>query len=86
MNELHSYGVKAVAFQADLSTYEGVDKLYSEVVSQLGNPDILFNNSGVTRKVIGPTGDIQQITPEMFEDTWRTNTGTHFKVVSSIKM
>ncbi|KAF9483667.1 NAD-binding protein [Pholiota conissans] len=70
--------VKAVAFQADLSEYEGVHKLHAAVIAEMGHPDILFNNSGVTNKVIGPQGDIQDISAEMFERTWRTNTGTAF--------
>lgn len=80
VTELKSFGVNAEAFQADLSTYDGARKLHAEVVSKMSNPDILFNNSGVTRARIGPQGNIQDVSPEMFEETWRTNTGTHFLV------
>lgn len=73
-------GVKAAAFQADLSTYENAKSLHDRVVSKLGNPDIFFGNHGIAGKLIGPRGDIGQITPEMFEETWRTNTGTNFYV------
>lgn len=78
--ELSSLGVKAAAFQADLSTYEAVRKLHEAVVESLGHPDILFNNAGVTNSKIGPAGDIQSVSPEEFEATWRTNTGTHYLV------
>ncbi|KAF8197061.1 NAD-binding protein [Pholiota molesta] len=74
----HLPGVKVIAFQADLSGYEGVHKLHAAVVAEMGHPDILFNNSGVTSKVVGPHGDIQDISAEEFESTWRTNAGTSF--------
>lgn len=76
--ELTSYGVKAAAFQADLSEYDAVRRLHAEVTTKLGHPDILFNNSGITGTRIGPSGNIQDISPEEFEKTWRTNTGTHY--------
>ncbi|KAL5508399.1 hypothetical protein ACEPAH_6018 [Sanghuangporus vaninii] len=78
VENLKSFGVRAQAFQADLSTYNGVRKLHVAVVESLGNPDVLFNNAGVTTKVIGADGDIEKISPEEFETTWRSNTGTHF--------
>lgn len=55
-------------------------KLHAAVVAEMGHPDILFNNSGVTNKVIGPQGNIQDISAEEFENTWRTNTGTSYLV------
>ncbi|PSR73179.1 hypothetical protein PHLCEN_2v10956 [Hermanssonia centrifuga] len=71
-------GVRAAAFQADLSTYENTKSLYDDVVKRLGHPDILFGNHGATKKTIGPTGDIGDISPELFEETWKLNTGTNF--------
>ncbi|EJD01003.1 NAD-binding protein [Fomitiporia mediterranea MF3/22] len=76
--KLRGLGVRAASFQADLSSYDGVRALHAAVVSSLGNPDILFNNAGVTTKVIGADGNIEDISPEAFEMTWRTNTGTHY--------
>jgi 3-oxoacyl-[acyl-carrier protein] reductase len=80
-SELEGFpGVKAAAFQADLSNYDGVRKLHADVVQGLGHPDILFNNAGVLNNVIGPNGNIQDVSVESFEETWRTNTGTAFLV------
>jgi len=76
--ELHALGVKAEAFQADLSEYDGARKLHREVVEKMGNPDILFNNAGIMGTFLGMEGTIYDITPEMFERTWRTNAGTQF--------
>jgi len=76
--ELRALGAKAEAFQADLSNYDGARKLHKEVAEKMGNPDILFNNAGIMGKFLGLEGSIYDITPEMFEHTWRTNTGTQF--------
>ncbi|PPQ68125.1 hypothetical protein CVT24_002951 [Panaeolus cyanescens] len=70
--------IKAVTFKADLSNYDEVRKLHKEVVDTLGHPDILFNNAGATFSVIGPQGDLQAVSVEEFEQTWRTNTGSGY--------
>lgn len=46
----------------------------------MGDPDILFCNAGILGKTIGPKGNIQDISVDLFEETWRTNTGVHFLV------
>ncbi|TFK81804.1 3-oxoacyl-reductase [Polyporus arcularius HHB13444] len=71
-------GVRAAAFEADLSTYEAARKLCDDVVQVLGHPDILFSNHGVTGPRIGPDGDMQTVSAETFEEIWRTNTGTGY--------
>jgi 3-oxoacyl-[acyl-carrier protein] reductase len=69
-----------VTIQADLSVYDGVRQLYTEVVQKLGHPDVLFNNAGATNSVIGPQGDIQNVSIEEFESTWRLNAGSSYLV------
>ncbi|KAH8100386.1 3-oxoacyl-reductase [Cristinia sonorae] len=75
-----SPGLRVHAFQADLSTYDGAEKLHENVVKTLGHPDILFANHGTTGRKIGPTGDIQDISVEHFEEIWRTHAGTSFRL------
>ncbi|KAJ9614452.1 hypothetical protein H2200_002588 [Cladophialophora chaetospira] len=77
VGQLKSLGVKAHAFQADLSSYEDTRKLHAAVVKELGHPTILFNNAGLT---LGKSGvkDISEISVEDFEKTWRANCGTAF--------
>ncbi|KAF9039130.1 NAD-binding protein [Panaeolus papilionaceus] len=70
--------IKAAAFQADLRDYNGVRKLHQDVVNTLGHPDILFNNAGATFSVVGPQGDIQAVSVEEFEQTWKMNTGSGY--------
>lgn len=77
VKELESLGVRAAAFQADLSSYDEARRLHAEVVTELGHPNILFNNAGVTQGKSG-VKDISEITVEDFEATWRANCGTSF--------
>ncbi|KAL9085182.1 MAG: hypothetical protein Q9165_007713 [Trypethelium subeluteriae] len=76
VTELQAKGVKAEAFQADLSKYDEVRSLHERVVSTLGEPSILFNNAGIAR----PSGTkaIEEVSIEEFENTWRTNTGSTY--------
>ncbi|KAJ6632592.1 NAD-binding protein [Mycena sp. CBHHK59/15] len=71
-------GVRAHAFQADMGDYAAVRSLHAAVVDTLGHPDILFNNAGTTGTVVGKRGDIESVTLEDFEQTWRVNTGSSF--------
>ncbi|KAJ7280248.1 NAD-binding protein [Mycena rebaudengoi] len=71
-------GIRAHAFQADLSDYDNVRTLHADVVAKLGNPDILFNNAGITGTVVGRRGNIEDVTLEDFENTWKVNTGSSF--------
>jgi len=73
-----SYGIRCQKFQADLGDYDQVRKLHAEVVSAMGHPDILYNNSGIVHRVIGFKGTIEEVTMEMFEETWRINNASHF--------
>jgi len=73
-----SYGVRCHAFQADLADYDQVRKLHADVVSTLGHPEILYNNSGIVHKNLGFAASIEEVTMEMFEETWRINNASHF--------
>jgi 3-oxoacyl-[acyl-carrier protein] reductase len=73
-----SYGVRCSAFQADFGDFDQVKKLYADVALTMGNPDILYNNSGIVHKIIGFQGSIEDVTMEMFEETWKINTASHF--------
>ena len=47
--ELESYGVKALAFQADATNFDEATKVIKETVDTFGRLDILVNNAGVTK-------------------------------------
>lgn len=78
VTELKSIGVRAIALQADLADYDQVRRLHTDVVEKLGHPDILFNNAGVTGKVIGRMGNLGDISIEEYEKTWKVNTGSSY--------
>ena len=73
---LKAKGIRAEAFQADLRQYDGVRELHRNVVETMGHPTILFNNAGIAMK--SGIKDIQDVSVEMFEETWRTNCGSAF--------
>ena len=43
-----TFGVKAIAVQADISSKEDIDKLFAEAVKLNGSVEILVNNAGIT--------------------------------------
>ena len=77
ITELRATGVRAEAFQADLSDYENVRQLHRSVVEEMGHPVILFNNAGTTLQRSG-VKDISEVSVETFEATWRANCGSAF--------
>lgn len=47
--ELESYGIKALAFQADATNFDEAAKVIKETVEAFGRLDVLVNNAGVTK-------------------------------------
>ena len=48
LEEIEAAGGSAIAIQADLSQADERERLFGEVVTQAGSPDILVNNAAVT--------------------------------------
>lgn len=46
---INKNGGKAVAYQADVSDTEAVDRMFDDVLKKFGRIDILVNNAGITR-------------------------------------
>ena len=66
-------GVKAIAVQADVSTAEGVKKLFEKTISAFGRVDILVNNAGITRDNL-----ILRLSEEDFDKVLDTNLKSAF--------
>ncbi|MBP9022944.1 MAG: 3-oxoacyl-[acyl-carrier-protein] reductase [Spirochaetes bacterium] len=49
VKELEAFGVKAKAFQSDVTDYDAVKKLLDDVVAEFGSLDIVVNNAGITK-------------------------------------
>lgn len=56
---IQSIGTQAIAFQADLSTADAMNKLFSDVVATMGRPDIAINTVGKVLKK--PIIDVSEI-------------------------
>jgi len=66
-------------FQADLSDFDAVRNLHSQVVARLGDPTVLFLNAGSTAGVSG-VQSLSDVSMEVFESTWRINTASPFLI------
>lgn len=49
IKEIEAKGVKAVAIQGDVSSFEDSKKIIDEAIEKLGSIDILVNNAGITK-------------------------------------
>lgn len=47
----------------------------------MGNPNVLFNNAGITNTMVGQGGNIESLSVEEFENTWKVNTGSSYLVI-----
>ncbi|TVY47241.1 putative oxidoreductase [Lachnellula occidentalis] len=66
--------IKLVSIQADLSSSEDVSRLHAEAVKACGPINVLFANAGTTSNASGPSGQLEDVSLETFEKTWRVNT------------
>jgi 3-oxoacyl-[acyl-carrier protein] reductase len=80
VEEIESLGVKAVAIQADVSTPEGVDKLVSAILEQLGPVDLLVNNAGTFDRV-----GHDQTDWKLWRQTMANNLDSAFLVTWAVK-
>ncbi len=58
----------------DVSDPAAVDRLFDEALRELGGLDILINNAGIS----GPTGLVEDVTPEAWNHTIAVNLIGHF--------
>lgn len=67
--------IKIAWLQADLGSSDAVDQLHRDAVAAAGAPiNVLFANAGTTGGHSGPTGTLESVPPDVFEQTWRVNT------------
>jgi NAD(P)-dependent dehydrogenase (short-subunit alcohol dehydrogenase family) len=64
----------AGVLRADVSSRADVDALFDEVETRLGGLDVLVNNAGIA----GPTGPVEDISPEDWERTLAININGQF--------
>src|ERR1051325_10994735 len=66
--EIRAGGGTALDLPADIGDRRAVEAAFRTIRERLGPPEVLIYNAGS-----GAWGTIADITPEQFEDTWRTN-------------
>ena len=62
-----SYGVNAIAVQANVADRSSVNTMFDEIDSELGGVDILINNAGIAQ---------QKLFTELTQDDWKAMLGT----------
>ena len=62
-----SYGVNAIAVQANVAERQSVNAMFDEIDSELGGVDILVNNAGIAQ---------QKLFTELTQDDWKAMLGT----------
>jgi 3-oxoacyl-[acyl-carrier protein] reductase len=77
--EIEGLGRKAIAFQADVSQREAVQRLVSETVSVFGRIDILVNNAGIIRR-----GTFVEHSPQDWEKVLSVNLGGTFNCAKEV--
>lgn len=78
------YGVKAMIYQGDVTSYEQMDTMMKEVHKQMGSIDVLINNSGITKDSLllkMSTQDFMDVIDVNLKGTFNT-----IKAVSRIMM
>jgi NAD(P)-dependent dehydrogenase (short-subunit alcohol dehydrogenase family) len=66
--EVKAAGGRTLAVTADVGDAAGIARAFETVRSKLGAPEVLLYNAGS-----GNWGTITEITPEQYEESWRTN-------------
>lgn len=62
-------------YQANMGDYDSVRKLYRDVVNEMGDIDVLFNNAGATMGVSG-VQSLADVSMDVMDQTWKINTGS----------
>jgi 3-oxoacyl-[acyl-carrier protein] reductase len=71
--EIRTFGVEALAFQADVADAERMDEVVAATVEAFGSVHILVNNAGITRDTL-----LVRMKPDQWDAVLRTNlTGTY---------
>lgn len=75
VNELESFGVKAVAYKSNAADFKSAEKLINDVVAAFGNIDVIVNNAGITKD-----GLLMRMTEENWDDVVNTNLKSVFNM------
>ncbi len=78
VQELESFGVKAVGFRSDASDFQAAQQLIDGTVESLGSLDILVNNAGITRDNL-----LMRMSEEHWDEIMNVNLKSCFNTVKA---
>jgi 3-oxoacyl-(acyl-carrier-protein) reductase len=78
ISEMESYGVKCIAVSADISSYDDVTQMLTEI-EKFGTIDVLVNNAGITKDTL-----LLRMKESDFEDVLKVNLGGTFNVSQQV--
>ncbi|MUG93520.1 SDR family oxidoreductase [Scytonema sp. UIC 10036] len=79
IQSLPTPGAKVIAFAADLTQAESVDKVVSSTLEQFGQIDILVNNAGSAR-----AGSFLELSDDVFLDAWNLKLLGYIRLVKAV--
>lgn len=79
-SEIEERGGHVLPFRADISSHREVRRMVSQIISDLGDIDLLINNAGV----LGPSESIATYKPEAWEEVIRINLNGTFLVTHTV--
>lgn len=77
--QLQKVGVKAKAFQADVSNEEQSHQMVEQILSEFGRVDVLVNNAGITRD-----RSFLKMTPDQWHSVLMVNLTGPFNITSAL--
>jgi len=66
--EINNSGGKAKSFTADVTDAKSINSAFENIRKEIGNPDVLVYNAGSFAY-----GSVLDISPEQFEQHWKSN-------------
>lgn len=77
--EIESNGVKCLAVQGDISSYEDCERFVKEIIEEYGKIDVLVNNAGITKDTL-----LMRMKKEDFESVIDINLVGTFNVTKNV--
>ena len=77
--QLEAYGVKAMAFASDASSFDDAHKVVEQVVAEFGRVDVLVNNAGITKD-----GLMMRMTEQQWDDVINNNLKSAFNFTHAV--
>jgi len=83
VKKLESFGVRAVAVQADVGKASECKKLVEESIAALGGLDIIISNAGWTK--IGAFPDLEALSEDDWDKCWSVNVKANLHLLQAAK-